>query len=142
MDRIIAMAGQRNTRLLLGLVDNWGHNGGLFQYMAWVLSEHPESLPANLRTNAAIGTIPLHDEFYTNAWAKQWYKDYVTMLLNRTNTISGLKYKDDPVIFQSSILPSLVMRSTIPVNDFPLSRVVVIVSSLAAGAMLPIYSRW
>ena len=29
---------------------------------------------------------------------KQWYQDWVAHLLNRTNTITGIKYKDDPTI--------------------------------------------
>jgi len=99
LDRIVAKAGDDQVRLLLGLVDNWGHNGGMFKYMEWVLDEHPESLPEELRTTNALGTIPLHDEFYTNAYAKQWYKDFVTKLLTRTNSITGVEYRNDPTIF-------------------------------------------
>ncbi|MBN1270015.1 MAG: hypothetical protein JXB04_10520, partial [Kiritimatiellae bacterium] len=70
LDRVIAMSGDRNIRLMLGLADNWGHNGGMFKYMEWVLSEHPESLPEELRTTNALGSVALHDEFFVNAYAK------------------------------------------------------------------------
>ena len=30
---------------------------------------------------------------------KQWYKDYISHLLNRVNFYTGIAYKDDPTIF-------------------------------------------
>ncbi len=100
LDRIVAMAGHRGLRVLLGLCDNWGHNGGMFQYMHWVKEEHPESM----NTNAAPGSILYHDQFYTNAWARQWYRDFVTKLLTRTNTITGRAYRNDPTIMAWEIV--------------------------------------
>lgn len=38
------------------------------------------------------------DNFYTDAYCKQLYKNYVNYFLNRVNTITGKKYKDDPTI--------------------------------------------
>lgn len=37
--------------------------------------------------------------FYTDAKCKQAYKNYVKMLINRTNSITGVVYKNDPTIF-------------------------------------------
>ncbi len=104
LDRVIAMAGHRNIRLMLGLVDNWGHNGGMFKYMEWVLNHHPESLPAHLQSPTNLGSVPLHDEFFVNTYARQWYKDYVTTLLTRTNSVTRIPYKDDPTIFAWEIV--------------------------------------
>jgi hypothetical protein len=95
LDRIVAMAGHRGIRLLLGLCDNWAHNGGMYQYMDWLLEEHPEAMD----TNYPPGSVQYHDQFYTNAYCRQWYRDFVTVLLNRTNSITGRAYKDDPTIF-------------------------------------------
>ncbi len=95
LDRIVAMAGHHGIRLLLGLCDNWAHNGGMFQYMNWVLQEHPESMD----TNCTSGSVQFHDQFYTNQYCRQWYRDFVTVLMNRTNTITGRIYKNDPTIF-------------------------------------------
>ncbi len=95
LDRIVAMAGHRGVRLLLGLADNWGHNGGMYQYVNWALAEHPESL----NTNYTVGSVMYHDQWYTNPYCRQWYKDFVTVLLNRTNSITKRVYKSDPTVF-------------------------------------------
>ncbi len=95
LDRIVAMAGHRGVRLLLGLADNWGHNGGMYQYVNWVREEHPESL----NTNYAVGSVMYHDQWYTNPYCRQWYRDFVTVLLNRTNSITKRVYKNDPTVF-------------------------------------------
>ena len=94
LDRIVAMAGHRGIRLMLGLLDNWGHNGGMYQYMNWVYQEHPESVDTNLTP----GSVMYHDQYYTNQWCRQWYRDFVTKLLNRTNSITGRLYKEDPTV--------------------------------------------
>jgi len=100
LDRIVAEAGHRNIRLMLGLCDNWAHNGGIFQYVHWATKEHPESVDTNLNKEGVL----YHDQFWTNAYCKQWYKDYVTRLLKRTNSITGVIYKDDPTIFAWEIV--------------------------------------
>ncbi|MDD4737268.1 MAG: hypothetical protein PHP44_14320, partial [Kiritimatiellae bacterium] len=100
LDRIVAEAGHRGIRLMLDVVDNWAHNGGVFQYVHWVVKEHPETVNTNLPKEGVL----YHDQFWTNQYCKQWYKDYVTKLLTRTNTITGRTYKDDPTIFAWEIV--------------------------------------
>ncbi|MFH0954015.1 MAG: chitobiase/beta-hexosaminidase C-terminal domain-containing protein, partial [Verrucomicrobiota bacterium] len=100
LDRIVAEAGHRNIRLMLGLCDNWAHNGGIFQYVHWATREHPESVNTNLNKEG----VEYHDQFWTNQWCRQWYRDYVTKLLNRTNTITGVVYKNDPTVFAWEIV--------------------------------------
>ncbi len=100
MDRVIAMAGHHGIRLMLGLLDNWAHNGGIFQYVHWVVKEHPETVNTNLNKEG----VEYHDQFWTNAYCRQWYRDYVTRLLTRTNTITGVVYKDDPTIMGFEIV--------------------------------------
>jgi mannan endo-1,4-beta-mannosidase len=100
LDRIVAMAGDRDIRLMLAVLDNWAHNGGVFQYVHWVTREHPETVNTNLNPEG----VRYHDQFWTNTYCRQWYRDYVSRLLNRTNTITGVQYKDDPTIFAWEIV--------------------------------------
>ncbi len=79
LDYVIAKAGAEGVRLVIPFTNNWSDFGGMDQYVRWAGLDH-------------------HDDFYTDATIRQWYKDYISHLLNRTNSITGVKYKDDPTI--------------------------------------------
>ncbi|WP_254450282.1 cellulose binding domain-containing protein [Cohnella herbarum] len=79
MDYAIYKAGQSGIKLVIPFINNWDDFGGMNTYVNWF----------------GAGS---HDAFYTNAQVKQAYKNYVNYVLNRTNTYSGIKYKDDPTI--------------------------------------------
>ncbi len=79
LDYVIAAASQRNIKLIIPFVNNWNSFGGMDQYVRW-----------------AGGNT--HSQFYTDTRIKEWFKSYISVLLNRTNSITGLKYKDDPTI--------------------------------------------
>lgn len=80
LDYVIWKAEQLGLRLIRVLVNNWDDYGGINQYVQW--SQTAES----------------HDDFYTDENTKKWFRDYVSAVLNRTNTFSGKLYKDDPTI--------------------------------------------
>lgn len=84
LDQAVWEAKRRGIRLVLPLVNNWGEYGGLPAYAAWA--------------SQAFGGTYEHDDFYSNAQMKQWWKDYVYMLVNRVNTFTGVAYKDEPAI--------------------------------------------
>jgi len=79
LDQVVAAAQDQGIKLVLPLVNNWTAFGGIDQYVRWAGGQY-------------------HDDFFTNDQIKQWYKDWVDHLLNRTNTITGVVYKDDPTI--------------------------------------------
>lgn len=86
LDQAIAEAKARNIRLIVYLTNNFTAYGGKRRYVQWRLG---------------AGSTPTEEQlgmFYTDATIKQWYRDYVSMLMNRTNTITGVKYKDEPTI--------------------------------------------
>jgi mannan endo-1,4-beta-mannosidase len=84
LDQAVWEAKRRGIRLVIPLVNNWSEYGGLPAYAAWA--------------EAAFGGTYTHDDFFTNAQMKQWWKDYVYMLVNRVNTFTGVAYKDEPAI--------------------------------------------
>jgi mannan endo-1,4-beta-mannosidase len=79
LDYVIHKAGQENIKLVLPFTNNWSDFGGIDQYVRWAAKTY-------------------HDDFYTDPQIKQWYKNYVSHLLNRVNTYTGIAYKDDPTI--------------------------------------------
>ncbi|WP_433303701.1 cellulase family glycosylhydrolase [Actinoplanes sp. CA-030573] len=79
LDYVIDAARRHGQRLVLPLTNNWSDFGGIDQYVRW--------------RGAAY-----HDDFYTDPVIKGWYRDYLSHVLNRVNTITGVRYKDDPTI--------------------------------------------
>ncbi|MBH0128819.1 cellulase family glycosylhydrolase [Salinibacterium sp. NK8237] len=79
LDFVVAEAAARDIKLVIPFTNNWNAYGGMDQYVQWAgLDEHAD--------------------FYTDERIRDWYKDWVSTLLNRTNTITGIQYKDDPTI--------------------------------------------
>ncbi len=97
-DRIIKEASDRNLKLIVPLVNNWDDFGGMCQYVRWCNLQDASQCNADELWPFGRPT-EVHDMFYTNDCTKQLYKNYVSYFLNRVNTITGIKYKDDPTIF-------------------------------------------
>lgn len=79
LDYAIYKAGQLNLKLVIPFVNNWNAFGGIDQYVRWRGGQY-------------------HDEFYTDPLIRQWYKNWIAHLLNRTNSYTGVQYKNDPTI--------------------------------------------
>ena len=85
LDYIIAKAGQLGLKLVIPFVNNWNDFGGIDQYVRW-------------RDLSSPGVTRYHDTFYTDPVIRGWYRDWISHLLNHTNSITGVKYKNDPTI--------------------------------------------
>lgn len=79
LDYAVFSAKQRGIKLVLPFVNNWGPFGGMGQYVRWA-------------------GLDDHGAFYSDPQIRQWYKDWVSYLLNRVNTYTGVAYKDEPTI--------------------------------------------
>lgn len=84
-DYAVAKAKEAGIRLVIPFINNWTEFGGMEQYLRWT------GMTADEAKNN-------HDQFYTNEQCKTAYKNYINHFLNRTNSITGVKYKDDPTI--------------------------------------------
>lgn len=82
LDYAVYSASQHGIKLILTLTNNWTDFGGMTWYVQQV-----------------EGGTAVKNHFFTNATCQQYYQQYINMLVNRTNTYSGLQYKNDPAIF-------------------------------------------
>jgi mannan endo-1,4-beta-mannosidase len=88
LDTAIAEAKKRGIRVILVLTNYWKDYGGLPQYATWA------------GANSA-------DDFYTNTTMQGYFKNYAVMFANRTNTVTGIAYKDEPAILAWEIANEL-----------------------------------
>jgi len=96
-DRVIKEASDRNIKLIIPLVNNWEDFGGMCQYVKWCNLTNASLCNSAEPYPFGIGNS-VHDLFYTNECTKSLYKNYTSYFLNRVNTQTGIKYKDDPTI--------------------------------------------
>jgi mannan endo-1,4-beta-mannosidase len=75
--------------LVFVLADNWNFYGGTSQYCEWIGAGTPISAGSGQQTCA---------DFYSNPTLQGFYKSWVAAVVNRTNTLNGIAYKDDPTI--------------------------------------------
>ena len=80
LDRVVEQASHRGLKLVIALVNRWDDFGG----MRWYIDQ------------TGGGEI---DEFYTRVKTKEAYKAYVSKVLTRINSRTGVAYKDEPAIF-------------------------------------------
>ncbi|MCA9610752.1 MAG: hypothetical protein KC619_34390, partial [Myxococcales bacterium] len=83
LDRILAMAAERDVQLLLITANHWGDYGGA---------------PAVVEAVAPGEGLPV-EAFYTDARAIAHQQDYLTALASHVNLENGRRYADDPTIF-------------------------------------------
>ncbi len=79
-------AGQLGLRLVLPLVNNWPHYGGMRQYVSWFL-ELPDD---------SYGEGTNHDHFYTDTNCKKAYRAWAKHVIGRRNRYTGLRCDTDP----------------------------------------------
>ena len=89
LDRVIAKGKEKGIRFILPFVNYWDQLGGICQYNTWAGASNPSR---NM------------DFFINNSDTQRWFKDYIEMLLNRVNTVTGVAYKDEPAIFAWQII--------------------------------------
>ncbi len=94
LDFLIQAAGKRRMKLVVFLNNYWDWSGGIPQYISWTTHQ-----PAvGMEGTPWKEWNRLQSTFYTNEPAQVLYRRYIAMILDRTNTVTGVKYRDDPTI--------------------------------------------
>ncbi|KAI5353840.1 hypothetical protein L3X38_006734 [Prunus dulcis] len=84
LDFAISEAKKHGIKLILSLVNNYENFGGRKQYVDWARSQGQ--------------SITTEDDFYTNSVVKDFYRNHIKTVLTRTNSLTGVAYKDEPTI--------------------------------------------
>lgn len=90
LDMLLAICNEQGIRLIIPLVDHWHWVGGIDGYV-W-LSGEADGNPSNSAFQEWAW------KFYTSEKCLDYFEQMINHLLNRTNSVTGVKYKDDPAI--------------------------------------------
>ena len=89
LDNVIAKGKDRGIGFIIPFINYWDELGGICQYNTWAGASNPSK---NM------------EFFMSNPDTQKWFKDYIDMLLNRVNTVTGIAYKDEPAIVAWQIM--------------------------------------
>nr|AGG82699.1 endo-1,4-beta-mannosidase [Morus alba var. multicaulis] len=84
LDFVVSEARKYGIKLVLSFVNNYENFGGKKQYVEWARNQGQ--------------SISSDDDFFSNPVVKQFYKNHIKTVLTRTNTLTGVAYKDEPAI--------------------------------------------
>ncbi|CAN1190592.1 Mannan endo-1,4-beta-mannosidase 7 [Linum perenne] len=85
LDFVVSEARSHGVKLIMSLANNYDSFGGKKQYVNWARAHTGRYLASD-------------DEFFTDSVVKGYYKNHIQTVLNRKNTFTGIRYKDDPTI--------------------------------------------
>jgi mannan endo-1,4-beta-mannosidase len=95
LDVLLNEMRKRNMKAVIFFSNNWEWSGGFLQYLQWngIISD------SVLRSKMSWDDMRDHiSKFYTCRPCIDDYKKQVCTILERRNTINGIRYIDDPVI--------------------------------------------
>ncbi|HEX6241554.1 MAG TPA: cellulase family glycosylhydrolase [Polyangiales bacterium] len=91
LDRVLAAAGARGLKVIVVLANRWKDYGGIATYLRWggasvPLDELGEPLGSALTA------------FFDCSACQAQYREHLTRMVGRTNSVTGVAYRDDPTI--------------------------------------------
>lgn len=99
LDFCLAEMAKRDMRAILFLSNYWQWSGGFAQYVRWATGE---TIPDPDLPQIAAGDwgafMKMSARFYASPAANEFYRDYISHLLTRRNTINGRVYNEDPTV--------------------------------------------
>lgn len=95
LDMLLAEMGKRNMTAVLFLSNNWDFSGGFLQYLNWNGRIADSVLKRKLSWDENRDYV---SKFYSCTPCMEDYKKQAAFIINRTNSITGKRYIDDPAI--------------------------------------------
>ncbi len=78
LDNMVAIASKHGIRVIIPLIDNWSWMGGRAEYAGFRGKEK--------------------DDFWTDPELREDFKKTISYIINRTNSVTGIKYCDDKAL--------------------------------------------
>ena len=104
LDYLLNELGKRNMKAVLHFTNTWEWSGGIGQYLKWNgygEQPYPKSLGGYYSWDKLRQYI---SQFYTCKPCMDELDNYIRYILNRTNSLNGKKYTDDPAIMAWEII--------------------------------------
>ncbi len=99
LDFCLAEMSQRNMRAVLFLSNYWQWSGSFAQYVRWVTGEPiPDPDKPIMARGDWHAFMEFSARFYQTPAAVELYRNYVSKIIHRKNTVNGRIYRDDPAI--------------------------------------------
>ena len=96
LDFVLDEARKRGLRLVLALANNWPSANTDEKRRSGANSDNKFSYADSIGAIKVVnGRVTGEDAFFTDPRAKQAYKDHLSVLANRVNSINGRKYKGE-----------------------------------------------
>ncbi|HEY0322675.1 MAG TPA: cellulase family glycosylhydrolase [Pyrinomonadaceae bacterium] len=99
LDKAIAEAARHNLRVQICLTNWWRDTGGVVRYLRWagLPDAADETKPHGIDVERAM-------LFYTDEKVRELYRAHVRKIVTRRNTVTGVLYRDDPVIMSYELM--------------------------------------
>ncbi|KAJ4975160.1 hypothetical protein NE237_000266 [Protea cynaroides] len=119
LDFVIAEARRHNIRLILSLVNNLNAFGGKAQYVKWA-------------QEAGVNVSSSTDSFFSHPTIKRYFKDYIKAIVTRKNSLTGVRYSEEPAVFAWELMnePRCTSNSSAPVLQTWISEMAAFIKSL------------
>ncbi len=98
LDFALAEMGKRGMHAVIFFTNFWPWSGGMAQYVSWVTGTKIPDPDLGTDWREWQKFMDYSASFYTNAKANELYRNHIHFIINRVNTFTGVRYKDDPAI--------------------------------------------
>jgi len=99
------------------LTNFWPWSGGMAQYVAWATNAKIPDPDLSSDWREWQKFMDFSASFYTNEKANQLFRNHIDFIVNRTNTYTGVRYKDDPVIMAWELANEPRPCPDVPINE-------------------------
>ena len=97
LDFLLSEMQKRDMVAVVCLNNFWPWSGGFAQYVNWQTG-NPIPYPPPAENGRWLKFMQYSARFYKNEEAQKHFQSHIEKIINRTNSVSGIKYKEDPTI--------------------------------------------